>query len=39
LDGLFGHREQFGGDPVRVDLLARTDDDCSTVLAAWYGVG
>jgi hypothetical protein len=35
LDGLFDHREQFGGERVRVDLLARTDDDCSTVWAGW----
>jgi hypothetical protein len=35
LDRLFTHREQFGGERVRVDLLARTDDDCSPVRAAW----
>jgi hypothetical protein len=35
LDGLFDHREQFGGERVRVDLLAGTDDDCSTVRAVW----
>jgi len=27
LDGLFDHREQFGGERVRVDLLATTDDE------------
>jgi hypothetical protein len=35
LDGLFDHREQFGGECVQVDLLAKTGGDCSTVRAAW----